>query len=328
MMVLGLPVLLIALGGAGPDVRGVGGCPSTDEVAAHLRPLLPHGELPPDTWLELSDAAPDDGPPGDARARQIEVRLRTAGADAPVGTRRLAVAGSCAEAADAVAVVAASWMARYLTPPAATPWLADTTPAASPAVAAAIRRVPQSEPGPARTGVVVDVGGGAGLTSATAGTAAPFVTAEVDLRRSGRASAARLVLLAMGARTVDLGSGTAAWQRLAGGAGAARGWGTPAAFMQLGIDALAGAARIQGRAFASNQSSTSFDAGGAPWLRAGAGLAALPITVWASAGAVVWLREQRVRVEGVPASATLPRLDLVLGVGLAFTPGAAKSDRR
>jgi len=41
MIVLGLPILMIALGGAGPDVRGGGDCRSANEVAAHLRPLLP-----------------------------------------------------------------------------------------------------------------------------------------------------------------------------------------------------------------------------------------------------------------------------------------------
>jgi hypothetical protein len=135
-------------------------------------------------------------------------------------------------------------------------------------------------------------------------------------------------VLAAGARTLDLGSGTADWRRLVGGVGAAHGWGTPASFVRIGIDAMVGAVLIEGRGFSSSGSSTSFDAGGAPWLRAGARLATLPITVWASAGAVAWLREQRVRVEGVPASAALPRLDLVFGAGLAWTPGAKKTDLR
>ena len=78
MMGLGLPGLVIALGGAGPDVRGVGGCPSTEEVAAHLRPLLPHGELPPDSWLELT-ATPLAAPSANAPVRQIEVRMVTNG---------------------------------------------------------------------------------------------------------------------------------------------------------------------------------------------------------------------------------------------------------
>ena len=326
MMVLGLPILLTALGGAGPDVRGAGACPSTDEVAAHLRPLLPHGELPPDSWLEVT-AAPV--PSATAPARQVDVRMVTTGRATPMAVRRLQVAGSCAEAAEAVAVVAASWMADYLTPPAPAPWLPEHVNAVpSPTASALVTRSPGDVAVPASAAIVFDVGAGAGLTTAAAGTAAPVLTAEIDIRRSRGASAARLVVLAAGTRTVELGSGTAAWRRLVGGVGAARGWGTPASFIQVGIDAMAGATLIEGRGFASGGSSNSLDVGGSPWLRAGARLAALPITVWASAGAVAWLREQRVRVEGIQASAALPRLDLVLGAGLSWTPGATKTDLR
>jgi hypothetical protein len=329
MMVFGIPLLMIAVGGAEPDVRGAGDCPSASDVAAHLRPLLPRGgELPPDSWLELAvtpPAATSDAAP----VRQIEVRLLTRNGATPIAARRLAVAGSCGEAAEAVAVVAASWMADYLTPPAPAPWLPQhATAAPTPTASALLTRSQADSPPSGTSAIVFDIGAGAGLTTATSGTSAPLLTAEMNVRRSDSASAARLVVLAAGTRTVDLGSGTAAWRRLVGGVGAARGWGKPAVFAQIGIDALAGATLIEGRGFASSGSSTSLDVGGAPWLRGGARLAALPITVWASAGAIGWLREQRVRVEGMPASAALPRLDLVLGAGLAWTPGAAKIDRR
>jgi hypothetical protein len=328
MMVVGLPILLTALGGVGPDVRGAGDCPSTDAVAAHLRPLLPHGELPPGSWLELT-TTPLAAPSPNAQARQIEMRMVARGGATSRASRHLNVAGSCAEAAEAVAVVAASWMADYLTPPAPAPWLPEqVTEAPSSPASALVTRSPTDPAVPDGAAIVFDVGAGVGLTTAATGTGAPVLTAEVDIRRSNSASAARLVVLAAGTRTVDLGSGTAAWRRLSGGVGAARGWGTRAAFMQVGIDVLAGATLIEGRGFERSGSSTSLDVGGAPWMRAGARWAALPITVWVGAGAVVWLREQRVRVEGIPASAALPRLDLVLGAGLAWTPGATKTDLR
>jgi hypothetical protein len=325
MIGLGLPLFLITLGGAGPDVRGAGDCPSADEVAAHLRPLLPNGfERSPDSWLEL-DVTPSQG----ATSRQIDVRMLTSGRATPIAARRLAVAESCAEAAEAVAVVAASWMADYSTPPAPAPWLPEHAIAAPPSPASGqLTRSPGDVAAADRSPIVADVGAGAGFATATTGTGGPFLTAEVDLRRSESASVLRLVVLAAGERTMDLGSGTAAWQRLVGGVGAARGWGTPVSFMQAGLDVLAGATLIDGRGFSRSDSSTSVEVGGAPWLRAGARLAALPITVWLGAGAVVWLREQRVRVEGIPASAALPRVDLVLGVGLACTPGATNTERR
>src|SRR5689334_7863676 len=181
MMVFGMPVLMIALGGAGPDVRGGGDCPSADEVAAHLRPLLPRGgELPPDSWLELAATSPAATPSGGARARQIEVRLLTRGGTTAVASRRLAVAGSCAEAAEAVAVVAASWMADYLTPPAPAPWLPEHVIASPPSnVSAQVALSPGDGPESAR--IAFDVGIGAGLTIAASGSGAPFLTAEVDV---------------------------------------------------------------------------------------------------------------------------------------------------
>jgi hypothetical protein len=255
--------------------------------------------------------------------------MLTKGGSTPVGSRRLAVAGSCAEAAEAVAVVAASWMADYLTPPASAPWLPQhATAAPTPTASALLTRSPADSPVSGGRAIVFDIGLGAGLTTANTGTGAPLLTAEMNVRRSESASAARVVVLAAGTRTVDLGSGAAAWRRLVGGVGAARGWGRPAAFAEIGIDAMAGATLIEGRGFASSSTTTSLDVGGAPWLKGGARLAALPITVWASAGAIVWLREQRVRVEGMPAVAALPRLDLVLGAGLAWTTGATKTDHR
>jgi hypothetical protein len=42
--------------------------------------------------------------------------------------------------------------------------------------------------------------------------------------------------------------------------------------------------------------------------------------VWLGGGALAWAREQRVLVEGVPGAASLPRLDAMLGGGLAWTP--------
>src|SRR5437764_3407381 len=300
MMVFGLPILLTALGVAAPDVRGDGDCPSAQEVAARLRPLLPPGvEVPPDSWLELTvtqQAASSAGEP----VRQIDLRMLTTGVASPIGARRLASNGSCAEAAEAVAVVAASWLVDYSTTPAPPLWLpAAVSPAAGPAASTVLTRAPRGAARPAGTRLAFDFAAGAGMTTAAVGTGAPFLTAEVDMRRSGSASAARLVLLATGARTVELGSGTAAWQRLVGGVGVARGWGAPAAFLQIGIDALAGATLIDGRGFARSESTTSLDVGGGPSVRAGAGLAALPVTVWASAGAIGWLREQRVRVDGI-----------------------------
>jgi hypothetical protein len=131
--------------------------------------------------------------------------------------------------------------------------------------------------------------------------------------------------MAASARTLDLGSGQVAWRRLTAGAGVARAWGTPAAHLQIGGDVLAGATFIEGVGFAQNAGTTRFDAGAGPWVRAGARLAAAPVTVWVGAQALAWAREQQVRVDGVVSRDTLPRLDLLVGAGFTWAPLASKS---
>ena len=86
------------------------------------------------------------------------------------------------------------------------------------------------------------------------------------------------------------------------------------------LGALVGAAFVEGRGFARDQRVASLDLGGVPWARVGARLAAVPVTVWLGGGAMIWAREQRVFAEGVPGAASLPRLDAMLGGGIAWTP--------
>ena len=97
-------------------------------------------------------------------------------------------------------------------------------------------------------------------------------------------------------------------------------WGGPSAFAEIELGALIGATFVEGRGFARDQQSVSLNLGGVPWARVGARLAAVPVTVWLGGGALVWAREQRVFVEGVPGAAVLPRLDAMLGGGIAWSP--------
>jgi hypothetical protein len=304
--------LLVALAADAPDVRGVGSCPSAEQVAGRLRSLLPgDGALPTGAWLEIAAQPPE-----------IELRMMAGAPPRLLGARRLSASGSCDEAAQAVAVVAASWLATYLSPPPL--WFGDSRPAAPaakgearpphPTVAVEVRSGGAAAGGAPLT---CDLGAAFGFTTGTAGTTAPFVTAELDVGRR-RASGARLSLMGFGARTMSLGSGQVAWRRLMAGVGVARAWGTPAAHVQIGGDVLTGATFIDGRGFADNASTTSCDAAVGPSVRAGARLAALPVTVWAGAQALVWARAQRVRVTDVVSDDTLPRLDLLGGVGLTW----------
>jgi len=320
-----LSLALMALGSSAPDVRGDSDCPSPDAVASRLRLLLPaDGELPPGAWLEIARPA---AAAGSAAAGEIEVRMMVGTPPRALGVRRLSSPGSCDEAAQAAAVVAATWTASYRSPPPL--WFGDSPP---PAVRKVDAASPLTQPGagtaggiravaPAATNVesfALDVGAAFGAAAATSGTAAPFLAAEVDLRR--HASGARLLAMAFGARTIGLGMGQVAWRRLMAGAGVAHAWGTPAVQLHVGGDVVAGATFLEGSGFAQNAATTSFDAGAGPWARLAAPLAAAPLTVWVGAQGLAWAREQRIRVDGAVSTGSLPRLDLLVGAGLAWNP--------
>jgi hypothetical protein len=290
------------------DVRGTATCPTPALVAASLQPLLPaDARMPSGARLEVDDVSPPAGP-----KLQIEVRLVDAPSGAPLASRRLDKDRSCEETAQALAVVIATWAARYQPVPSPTLPLPDSKPSGAPPVL--VRARPRASP------PLVSVGAGAGLIAAGRGSSAPFAAVELDARPADRAWAIRLSVVAIGERTLAFGPGVAAWSRMVASPGVSWRWGGPSAFAEIGLGALIGAAFLEGRGFARDQQVVSLDLGGVPWARVGARLAAVPVTVWLGGGALVWAREQRVFAEGVPGAAYLPRLDAMLGAGIAWTP--------
>lgn len=304
---------------AGPpaiDVSGTATCPTPALVAASLQPLLPaDAAMPADARLEVDDVSPPAG-----SQPQIEVRLVHAPSGAPLASRRLDKYGSCEETAQALAVVIATWAARYHPVPSATLPLPDSKPSGAPPL---LLRA-----GPRPTPPLVSVGAGAGLIAAGRGSSAPFAAVELDVRPADRRWAIRLSAVAIGERTLAFGPGVAAWSRIVASPGASWRWGGPAAFAEIGLGALIGAAFVEGRGFARDQQVVSLDLGGAPWARVGARLAAVPVTVWLGGGALVWARVQRVSAEGVPGAASLPRLDAILGGGIVWTPDGHSASGR
>jgi hypothetical protein len=306
--------LIAALTSLALDVRGGTGCPTPSEVAERLGPLWPqNADLPGGSWLEMADV-----PGGDGTPRAVEVRLMRAPGGDTLAMRRLPAAGACAETAQAIAVVVATWAARY-SPLPSLPLAESQSPAVAPgAPLAAPGVVAQSSvPVPARIAISW-LGAGAGTVLASRGGAAPFIALEGRARRRESRWAARLELALVGERTIALGDGTAGWSRQTVSPGVVRTWGTPEAFAELGAGALLGAASLHGRGFARNQNPTSFDAGVTPWARAGARLAAVPVTLWAGAGALIWLRPQALAVGNTSANQRLPPLDLMVGGGVAW----------
>jgi hypothetical protein len=290
------------------DVGGTATCPSPALVAASLRPLLPaDATMPADARLEVDDVSPAAGPKS-----QIEVRLVHAPSGAPLASRRLDKYGSCEETAQALAVVIATWVARY------SPVPSSTLPLPDPKAAGALPVLVLARP--RASSLLVSVGAGAGLVAAGRGSSAPFAAVELDARDEDRPWVIRLSVVAVGERTLAFGPGVAAWSRMVASPGVSWRWGGSAAFAEIGLGALIGAAFVEGRGFARDQQAVSLDLGGVPWARVGARLAAVPVTVWLGGGALVWAREQRVSVESVPGAASLPRVDAMLGGGVAWAP--------
>jgi hypothetical protein len=306
-----LPIAVALTAPAAPpaiDVRGTATCPTPALVAASLQPLLPaDATMPPDARLEVDDVSPPAGP-----KPQIEVRLVHAPSGAPLASRRLDKYGSCEETAQALAVVIATWAARYQPVPSPTLPPPDSKLSAAPPVL--VRARARTSPS------LVSVGAGAGLIAAGRGSSAPFAAVELGARSADRPWVIRLSAVAIGERTLAFGPGVAAWSRMVAAPGVSWRWGGPSAFAELGLGALVGAAFVEGRGFARDQQAVSLDLGGVPSARVGARLAAVPVTVWLAGGALVWARQQRVFADGVPGAASLPRLDAMLGGGIAWTP--------
>jgi hypothetical protein len=326
-----------------PEVRGPGACPASARVAEQLRAMLPDadgGAFPPGARLEVRELPASADVPV-----RLELKLEEATSGRELARRVLPGNGSCAERAQALAVVAANWAAAYRTtgpelprPPAAllqTPPTPATGAAAAPPPASApappvtvpsAERVPSVTARPAPHAATHEpdlgwsLGAGGGLVTSARGTSGPLVTGALDVWRADSAWVARLGVVAAGTRTLSLGGGEAAWRRATTALGVARRWGSPAAFASLGADALVGASFLEGRGFAVDENRTNADLGAQLSARAGARLAAVPLILWGEAGVVGWAREQRVRVGGAAWSDTLPRFDVALAAGIAWSP--------
>lgn len=146
--------LLIAALGFSVEVHGATDCPSPAMVMARLFPILPASAAaqPPD----IADLWPESDGIGSLR-----VRLASAGG-ALIGTRTIAAVGDCAEMADAVAAILASWEAVLpagKAEPAAAAADEDRAPAASRPPVASRYRVELSGAG----GLQLGSGAAAGL---------------------------------------------------------------------------------------------------------------------------------------------------------------------
>ena len=280
------------------EVRSTTNCPSTEEVAKHLQPLLPRGlAAGPQGHLatiDVVEARPDG-------AMGMHLRLLRADASA-IGDRHLFLLGSCQEMAEAIAGVIAAWETEPLSGPPARVTQAsrdDDTAVSVPATA------------PRR--VTIQVQGGVGVEAGFVGGMAAVGNAELQIGRADSRWQLRLGMMAERARQLDLDTGQVVWQHTMAEAGLlVRSLGS-AWVWSLDAGPTAGWATHQGIGYAPDRQQRSLEYGVMSGGRVGRRFGRW--TVWAEGRADLWLRGQRVLITGSAATAELPRADVRVGVG-------------
>jgi hypothetical protein len=212
-------------------------------------------------------------------------------------------------------VVAASWVGHYETPtpPAIASWELPGPPAA-------LRSsLPPDAPAP-RLGTW-SVGAGGGVGAAAVGGVAPQGAVEVTATWRSTPWFGRLTFAGISERLIALDVGSAGWSRFLIAASVGRTWGQ-AFFVEASFGPAAGPVFVRGRGFVANASDVGLDIGACPALRVGYRLGrSRSAAAWAGASAIAWLRPHRLSVDMSANGASLPRLDVMTGLGATFAFG-------
>ncbi len=286
-----VPSLGLTLLAAAVEVFTTSNCPDPSQVTTGLTALLAAdvGGVPDRATIS---------PALDGRTVLLELRR----ADGVVlASRRVAAGNSCAETAEILAVVIASWEARFRS-----------------GLAGSLDIDVRLHPAPTRRRLV-EVGA-AGLVSRQSSGAAPAGMAEVAIGIGSGGFALRAAPLMVWGHSSDVPPGTASWSRAGLGIGArfriARGplWGDAV------VELLATALISHGRGFVTERTVWSFDPGAAGWLRGGVTLR--HFEPWVGAALEVWPRTQQMQVQGLPNQTfDLSHLEVLFGAGLLFRFG-------
>jgi hypothetical protein len=285
-------------------VEGTCVCPTPGEVAPQIERLLsagPSGGPPDRAWL-------DGGPDG--------VRLRLTSPDGTlIGERSFARERSCADLAEAVALVVAIWewpLRPGMVPP---PELSLSASGGAPPK----RAIDDAALAGARSWRF-EVG--AAFQEVAPGLV-PGVLVEAIIRGAGGRWGARLSLGAASWRDVALGAGRASWSRATGGAGLVREWSGRRLFLDLQAQASMAALVAKGQGFDEDQTRVAFDPGVGLGIRGGAAWAGL-FRTWIDVGVTYWPVGQKLRADLGPAgppgpTADVARFEAALSVGGSFS---------
>lgn len=312
VMALAASWLLVLLVGAEANVTVSTVCPSLAEVIDRLGPMLaPEATFPSGGSVEIVDV-----PGRTIGAFDVELRLRVIGRGSPTGVRRVERLETCAETADAVAVIVASWAGL------------DGTQIASPRVEQAARdlsvvaaraSLEPASPLPSNSRMAVAIGATGGFVAGAAGGIAAVAGGEVGVQR-GRWGV-RLGAAETAERTLPLAPGSAAWHRLLMTPSFALFVGSGPIFGEVAGGPVLARTTTGGQGFATNTTDTALEVGLAPAVRLGIRLRPLPLQLWLGESAFVWLRPHDVSVAGLPNRATLPRFESWFSAGLTISFG-------
>jgi hypothetical protein len=210
---------------------------------------------------------------------------------------------------------------------------APSTPLPAAPVSVAVRTEAdhgtQGSPPPGRrgrfdlgVGLLLQAGPG-GASDSLAGDLSVGAAVLADWVPEGRRLGARLGIAAGTARALAIGAGEARWQRVTLAAGPLYRWGLPGplAAVDLHAELLAAALDVQGSGFVTNADTWTFDAGGGAGARLWLGTGRW--RPWLDAGVQAWSRRHVVYARPSGDGASLPRVEGLLTLGLAFMTAPA-----
>jgi hypothetical protein len=243
----------------------------------------------------------------------LSLELRDAGG-ARVGRRSFPPGGACEEKARASALVVAFWIRELRG--------RDTAPdraAESPAAALTSSLAPPADPpAPIRRGPHLEVG--AAFSAAVTGSTGAYGGAlETLLAPRDRGLGGRLAVVGLSSHEVNVGPGVGRWQRLAAAPALNYRWVAGLWRVDVHLDALLAAVRLEGQGLDVNRSAWSFD----PGVGAGLRVARVPrpgswFAPFAAMQMWAWPRRHTLLVGGgVEHAADLPRIEGLFQVGLA-----------
>lgn len=331
-MVTALVTWLVAVE---PIVRfaGEGGCPTVAEVEAQSRALLPAA-----SGRDARDVATLE-----QSRSQLRVTLRRPDG-ASLGERVFDRAHTCAELAAAVALVIATWESdvhpefALALPVAAEPASPSSVPAAGQkAVPVVIERPPVgSESSSLPTGAPPPVQASAERSTFDVGAALVAAAAPHTLDGSfesdlvvaasvvagwvhhGRGPGGRLALGAAADRVVSLGPGEAHWRRTTAAFGPQFRVSKPggATILDLHGEVIGAALNVGGQRFMTNQNDWSFDLGAGAGARLWMGTGAW--RPWLDLSVAVWPTEHVIYAAPSGEAVSLPKVETLLALGVAF----------